>query len=307
MERPPEIPQALRDEMAGMGPRWGQDIAGNIRLVTDRFTEILATAPKCADIRHGIPYGPHERQRLDLYLPPAANMAGSRTERRSVLAFVHGGAFVEGERDRTAEIHSNVLHYFSRFGIVGANIGYRLAPEARWPEGARDIGLALRLLSERAGGFALDPDRLFLMAHSAGAAHAASYAYDRRLHPEEGPGLAGLIVVSGRMRADNHPGNPNARRVEAYYGTDANLYDDMSPVTHVSAGSVPTFIAFAEWENPMIDAHCLELAWRLCAAQGRSPEVHRLKGHNHASIISHFNTAEDLLGRAVREFMGHPR
>ena len=30
--------------------------------------------------------------------------------------------------------------------------------------------------------------------------------------------LAGSIVVSGRVRADNLPTNPNARKVEAYYG-----------------------------------------------------------------------------------------
>ncbi len=50
------------------------------------------------------------------------------------------------------------------------------------------------------------------MGHSAGGAHVGSYAYNKSLQPVGGTGLAGLIIVSGRMRADNRDDNPNARR-----------------------------------------------------------------------------------------------
>ena len=108
--------------------------------------------------------------------------------------------------------------------------------------------------------FGGDPERIFLFGHSAGAAHAAGYAYDKHQHPDGGPGIAGLIVVSGRVRADNSSRNPNARKVEAYYGTDSGRYDELSPVSLVDATSVRTMVAFAEFENPLIDAYCLELA-----------------------------------------------
>jgi hypothetical protein len=32
-----------------------------------------------------------------------------------------------------------------------------------------------------------------------------------------------------------------------------------------------------------------------------------LRGHNHTSIIGHINTAEDLLGRAMLDFIAGPR
>jgi acetyl esterase/lipase len=153
----------------------------------------------------------------------------------------------------------------------------------------------------------VDPSRIFLMGHSAGGAHTASYAYDRRLHPAGGPGIAGLIVISGRVRADNRADNPNARKVEAYYGTDASRFDDVSAVSHVDAESVPTFIAMAEYENPLIDVYCTELAYRLAAAKRRAPPLLWLKGHNHTSMIAHINTAEDVLGRAMLAFIDAPR
>jgi acetyl esterase len=141
------------------------------------------------------------------------------------------------------------------------------------------------------------------MGHSAGAAHAGGYAYDPDFHPPSGHGLAGLIIVSGRVRADNRPDNPNAKRVEDYYGADPQVLDRLSPVTKVSSSSVATFIAFAEFENPLIDIYCLELAHRLAAVKGRSPPVMRMLRHNHTSMIGQFNTAEDALGSAIRQFM----
>jgi acetyl esterase len=196
-----------------------------------------------------------------------------------------------------------VLYYFARHGMVGINAGYRLAPKAAYPAASRDVGEVVTWMRTNAEALGVDPSRIFLMGHSAGGAHVGTYAYDKRHHPAEGPGIAGLIIVSGRVRADNRAENPNARRVEAYYGTGSTRYEDVTPINHVDASSVPTFVAFAQHENPLIDVYCLELAHRLAAAKGRAPPVLQLQGHNHTSIVAHLNTAEDILGSAIREFI----
>jgi len=115
--------------------------------------------------------------------------------------------------------------------------------------------------------------------------------------------VAGLVVLSGRVRAEMLPENPNARKVEAYYGADPAVLEDCSAVTHVSANSVPTMIAVAEYENPLLDVHCAELFHRLAAAKRRAPRMVWLAGHNHTSIIAHFNTAEERLGREILDFI----
>ena len=112
-----------------------------------------------------------------------------------------------------------------------------------------------------------------------------------------------MIIISGRVRTENRADNPNARKVEAYLGTDAKLLEQGSAVTHVSAESVPTMIAIAEYENPLLDMHCAELFYRLSAAKRRAPRMLWLAGHNHTSSIAHLNTAEDQLGGSIREFV----
>ena len=297
-----EIPPKLRALMAEIGPRWGATPSANVRLMAEEFTQVHRHARKDGVVvRRDISFGPHQRQSLDVYMPEQPQGA------LPALLFVHGGGFVDGSRNRTDEVFANVGYYFARHQIVGVNVGYRLAPEARYPEGSLDVRSGLEWVRDHAGALNVDRSRLFLMGHSTGAAHAASYAYDRRLQPKTGPGIAGLIVVGGRVRVDNLPENPNARKVEAYYGTDTSKYEDYSPVSHVGPDSVPTMVAWCEFENPLLDVYCAELVHRLAAAKRRAPPVFVAKGHNHTSMVAHLNTAEDAFGAALRDFIAHPR
>ncbi|MGZ5810939.1 MAG: alpha/beta hydrolase [Rhizomicrobium sp.] len=303
MKNLPEIPTELRALMAEIGPKWATDTRGHIRLMIDKFSEVLKHSPKDeVKVEADIAYGPHERQAFELFHPAASDSAP-----RPGLIFVHGGAFTEGSRHRSEEIYANVLFYFARHGVVGINAGYRLAPDARYPEATRDIASVVQWMRTNAGRLNIDASRIFLMGHSAGAAHVGSYAYDKRHQPANGHGLAGALIISGRVRADVRADNPNARRVAEYYGSDSSVYDDLSPVSRVDKNSLPTFIACAEFENPLIDVYCLELAYRLASAKGRAPPLVWLKGHNHTSIIGQFNTAEETLGRACLQFIAETR
>ena len=95
------------------------------------------------------------------------------------------------------------------------------------------------------------------------------------------------------MRADN----PNAAAVKAYFGDDESLYEARSPVTHAAHLDVPVFIAVAEHENPLLDVYGAEFLHRVSAARGRAPRFMRLPDHNHISIVAHFNSGEETLGR----------
>jgi acetyl esterase/lipase len=294
----PTIPTELYDLMAKIGPIWASNTKGHIQLMIDKFTDVLKWSSKDNVAVETFSYGEHERQKLEIFNPLQGN-----GDKRPTLIFVHGGAFTEGSRHRSSEIYANVLYYFARHGIVGVNMGYRLAPEAQYPETTFDIAKVVSWVRANAIRLNVDSSRIFMMGHSAGGAHVGSYAYDRRLQPAGGHGLAGVLIISGRVRADAREDNPNAKRVMAYYGPDVSIYDDLSPVSHIDARSPPTFVACAEFENPLIDVYCFELAHRLAAAKGYAPPLKWMKGHNHTSIIAHFNTAEDELGRACLQFM----
>src|ERR1041385_8562788 len=54
-----------------------------------------------------------------------------------VVVFLHGGAYVRGDRDVNAEVYGNVPTYFARQGMLGVNATYRLPPPPQRPPPAR--------------------------------------------------------------------------------------------------------------------------------------------------------------------------
>src|ERR1700754_4624441 len=156
----PTIPTELSDLMAKVGPIWASDTKGHIQLMINKFTDVLKWSPKDNIAVESISYGKHERQQFELFTPLRGALG-----RRPALIFVHGGAFTEGSRHRSTEIYANVLYYFARHGVVGINTGYRLAPEARYPEATRDIATVVQWMRENAARLNADPNRIFLMGH----------------------------------------------------------------------------------------------------------------------------------------------
>ena len=294
------LPEDLRRRMLEIGPVWAEDITGHRKMVIDAYTPLLAQIPREGiEVSRELAYGPHERHRLDVYRQAGLDHA-------AVVLFVHGGAFVRGVKDSNAEIYANFARYFARNGCVGVNMEYRLAPEAAYPAGAEDVACAIAWIKENAWEFGGNPERIIVMGHSAGAAHAAAYVCDPAARPAGGPGVAGLVLISGRLRADARPDNPNAHGVRAYYGADESLYECRSAVTYAGRVDVPLFVAIAEYENPYLDAYAAEFLHRVGMVRGRVPRFIQLRGHNHTSIVAHFDSGEDSLGRELLGFIARP-
>src|SRR6202790_36774 len=126
-------------------------------------------------IERDLKYGTADRNLLDVFMPETPSPP------RPVLIFVHGGAFVAGDRRESGTpFYDNIMLWAVRNGFVGVNMTYRLAPRAKWPAGAEDIGSAVQWVANNIGGRGGDPARIYLMGHSAGAVHVASYVS----HPE---------------------------------------------------------------------------------------------------------------------------
>ena len=295
------LPGTMRREMARIGPIWGSDIPKHRDIVLSAYAPLLAQAPKSGiAIEADRAYGPHPRQVLDVFRPQAKAPA-------PVVIFAHGGAFVRGNKTANEEVYANVLYYFARNGCVGINMEYRLAPEVAFPAGAEDVALAVRWAREHAQELGADPARIFVIGHSAGASHVASYCCDPNLGRTPAEGVAGAVLLSGRLRADARPENPNAEGVRAYYGADGSVYEARSPVTWAQYCPVPVMLAIAEFDNPLLDVYGAEFFWRVAASRGRAPRFVRLRNHNHISMVAHFNTGEELLGREILDFIATAR
>lgn len=159
-----------------------------------------------------------------------------------MLLFVHGGAFVRGEREISAFIHANVAAKFAAHGYLAVNAGYRLAPAAPWPQGATDVRAALAWVRAHAEDYGGDPDRIMLMGHSAGCAHCATAVWDDDVFRPDAAALpAALVLISPRVRIDLDDTNPNKAGVLAYYGEGRRLHPGRAPVDRADV-RIPTML-----------------------------------------------------------------
>lgn len=133
-QRLPGLSPAQRDAMRALGRDWARDIQGNRKQVCEIYDAVHAALPADGVRRvDGLAYGGDPRQLLDLYLPPDATPASTLP----VVVFVHGGAFLRGNKDASPYIYANVPRLFARLGYVGVNLEYRLAPRAPIPPARR--------------------------------------------------------------------------------------------------------------------------------------------------------------------------
>ena len=253
-------------------------------------------------VRPDIAYGSDARQRLDVHLPNQPAARGAAT-----VIFFHGGGFIDGEKNIGAGYaHGNIASSFAQHGIIGINATYRLAPAALWPAGAEDVGAALAWARTHVAEFGGDPDKVFLMGQSAGAAHVATYAFRKQLHPAAGPGLAGAILMSGPYAVETGKLSPNAA---AYFGTDASRHPGMQVLGNIERADFPVHVGVAEFDPPQFERSALELMLELFRHTGRAPRVRQYLGHNHVSPAYSFGTDDLTVAPDILDFVrggGHP-
>ncbi|MCL7463251.1 alpha/beta hydrolase [Pseudomonas sp. NW5] len=118
--------------------------------------------------RRDIAYGPHPRQRLDLY-QPLEPLPG-----RPLVVFFYGGSWNSGRK----EDYLFAGEALAARGVSVAIADYRLNPEVTWPGFLEDCAQAVHWAHQRRAE--LGAEALYLMGHSAGAYNAAMLALDPR-------------------------------------------------------------------------------------------------------------------------------
>ncbi|MEU8385091.1 alpha/beta hydrolase [Streptosporangium sp. NPDC048865] len=99
---------------------------------------------------------------------------------QGAVVWLHGGGFVMGDLDTE---HPWAARLADTSGAVVVSVGYRLAPEHRFPAALDDAYAALAWVAGHAAELGVDPERIAVGGHSAGAGIAAALtlrARDRR-------------------------------------------------------------------------------------------------------------------------------
>ena len=240
-------------------------------------------------------YGPHPRHRLDVHVPR------TRPSGVPVVLFFFGGGFVRGDKNEVGELlYGNVADFFARNGYIGINANYRLAGHAQWPAGGEDVGSAVAWARQNVAAYGGDPKRIFIMGHSSGATHVATYAFRTELHPSDGPGIRGVMCLSGNYFLNRDKIDPNH---VAYYGADLTQWDARSLVANAVWGDFAVFLSTAEFEPFPFNRSFVALTDALAARSGRMPRIKYFREHNHSSEQMAIGTGDPTVEDELLDFV----
>lgn len=268
---------------------------------------LLWSHAKAQDVRRDIPYGEHERQVLDVYFTAGA-------QDRPVVFWIHGGGWQTGDKS-DVQLKPQV---FVEKGFVFVSTNYRLLPDVDMGTIIRDVAKSIRWVHEHIADYGGDPNRIFVMGHSAGAQLAALVSIDGRYLEAEGLSLAilkGCVPVDGdtydvpaiiemaetRNRVHHRPQATFGHRQK--FGNDPAKHRDFSAVTHVAKGKgIPPFLILYVAEQPDNTAQAQRLAAVLKEA-GVPATAFGARETSHNRINADLGLPDDPATKALDAFL----
>lgn len=299
---PPEelVPSTADEVRAGIPPDIAARLAAFGREFDGRIAQdtaaIYATVPRVYEtgeivVAKDLAFGAHERQRVDVH-----TRAARPAEPVPVIVVFHGGGLIGGARGAT----TNVADYFASLGYVGVNGGYRLAQDAPWPEGARDVGAAVTWLRAHAAEYGGDPERIFVIGLSSGALHAATYVFRPELMAAGTARPAGAILVSGPYTFDFTAPSPGEL---AYFGADESLWPERVVTGNVSNAETPVLLTTAEWDHPRYTMPFSRLYAEIVNEHAATPRYFQSLGHNHSSQLLSMGSGDQSVSSVIVDFV----
>jgi acetyl esterase/lipase len=226
---------------------------------------------------------------LDIYRPkplPAGPLP--------VIVYIHGGGWSKGSKDNSAD---KLVPLVER-GYCGVSINYRLTPSGvQFPEPLYDCKCAIRFLRAKAKELQLDPDRIGVWGHSAGAHLAALLGTTAHLKEFEGTGgwpefssrvqavvaqaspvEFALLLQETQTIAEAEPaikallgGHPKERQKQAQLA---------SPLTHIDTESAPFLILHGD-ADPLVPFSQAQLLYATLKRASVPVKLQIGKGRNH--------------------------
>jgi len=204
-------------------------------------------------------------------------VAEGNTGPTPVVVFFYGGAWRHGTREQYGFVGAQL----ARRGVLTIVADYRTFPRAAFPGFIDDAARAVAWAHDHAQEFGGDPDRVFVMGHSAGAHIAALLATDARYLSRHGLApcrLAGAIGLSGPYEFDIDA------ELAPIFGAPAQ-WPDAQPLRFVD-GDEPPFLLIHGAEDKRVDPRNSPRMADALRAQGVPVELLMLPNGAHRTPLA---------------------
>lgn len=234
------------------------------------------------------PEASNERHKLDLYVR-------EKGESLPIIVFVHGGGWSMGNKS----MYPGIGEILADTGFLVAKIGYCLSPAVKHPEHVMDVARAVTWLQKNGGKYGGNPDKIYLMGHSAGGHLISLLALDHKYLKSSGgklKSIRGVISISGVYKLDYREKFGYADGIKnlitPVFGDDINILKDASPINHLGNSAPPFLLLWSENEMFFIDIQSKMMLKKMKDA-GCSVRGYEIKKRNHASIMTEFGKYDD--------------
>jgi len=234
------------------------------------------------------------RCKLDLYLPASG-------DNFPVLVWFYGGGLTGGAKGGV----KSIAQRFAHDGIAVAAVDYRLSPKATYPAYLDDAAAAFAWVKAHASEHHLDPARVFVGGHSAGAYLAYMIGLDERwLKPYhlDPSAIAGVIPVSGQVMT-----HYTIRAERGIKNHDLVYADEDAPINHLHPDAPPFLILYADKDMVGRREGNAFLAISLRAAGDKHVRDLLVADRTHGSIAGNMVHADDPAAQAILHFIADPK
>jgi acetyl esterase/lipase len=165
---------------------------------------------------------------------------------------VHGGGWRMGNKRDVR----TWLSFLAREGYVAASIGYRLAPDDRFPAQIEDCKTAVRFLRANADKYGIEKERFGALGYSAGGHLVCllgvtdeSAGFDGTAYPKESSKVQAVVDYFGPTDLSRFAKDDSAQRsvlaplLGMKYADKPSVYEKASPINHVTK-CAPPFLIF---------------------------------------------------------------
>ncbi len=182
-------------------------------------------------------YGKNELNRLDIYTP--RDQAVDRATKLPVVIFFYGGCW-GGCQTWNKENYAFVAQALTSQGYISVLTDYRRYPQVTFPAIIDDARRSVEWVKANIRHFGGDPDKMFLMGHSAGAHLAAMLSVNESyLQPQTFKSIKGFIGLAGPY--DFLPfTEPYQKQV---FGPEKN-YPASQPINFVNGNEPPMLLLY---------------------------------------------------------------
>lgn len=236
-------------------------------------------------VTRDIAYQPGPRHGLDVYAPrPGPTPA-------PVVVFFYGGNWDSGSK----AMYRFVGAALAAHGMLTVIPDYRLYPEVRFPAFMDDAAAAVAWARAHAADYGGDPDRLFLMGHSAGGQIATLLALDPEYLRSAGLSqrdICGVVGLAGPY--DFLP--LHDATLEAIFGPEAER-PRSQPINFVTPQAPPMLLLAGQDDTTVYPRNSIRLAAKLRAAGVRATDT-IYPSIGHATLIGTFSGALTFLAPA---------